>query len=189
MHGTQSIHQPPEWAARMTTTMEKLYSAFGAGLDAQHLTMAQVALRAVLVFMAALVMVRMANKRFFAKKTAFDVILGLILASMLARAINGSEQLGPTIAGGFVLVLLHRVLGFLACRWHWVGNLVKGHSETLVEDSRADHAVMEKHHISEEDLAEDLRLSGVEELSKVKLARLERSGQISVVKRSGRSSE
>ena len=81
----------------MTTTMEKLYSAFGAGLDAQHLTMAQVALRAVLVFMAALVMVRMANKRFFAKKTAFDVILGLILASMLARAINGSEQLGPTI--------------------------------------------------------------------------------------------
>jgi len=77
--------------------METLYSAFGAGLDAQHLTIGQVALRAVLTFVAALVMVRVANKRFFAKKTAFDVILGLILASMLARAINGSEQLGPTI--------------------------------------------------------------------------------------------
>src|SRR5436190_14286542 len=97
------------------TSMELLFSAFGVGQQAQDLTMLQVLLRAVLIFFAALCIVRIADKRFFAKKTAFDVVLGLILASMLARAINGSEQLGPTIAAGFALALLHRFLGYLSC--------------------------------------------------------------------------
>src|SRR5258705_10936821 len=114
--------------------IDALHSAFGVGLEAQHLTITQVVLRAVLVFFAALCIVRVANKRFFAKKTAFDLILGLILASMLARAINGSEQLGPTIAAGFALALLHRFLGFLACRWPSFGSLIKGHSQTLIEN-------------------------------------------------------
>ena len=34
-------------------------------------------------------MVRLGDKRFLSKKTAFDAILGFILASMLARAVNG----------------------------------------------------------------------------------------------------
>ena len=95
--------------------MNALFSAFGGGIKAQHLTILQVSLRAVLMFFAALCIVRIADKRFFAKKTAFDVILGFMLASMLARAVNGSEQLAPTIAAGFVLALLHRLLGWLAC--------------------------------------------------------------------------
>ncbi len=42
------------------------------------------------MFAAALVMVRSGDKRFFARKSAFDVILGFMLASVLSRAINGS---------------------------------------------------------------------------------------------------
>src|ERR1700710_969745 len=94
-----------------------LYAALGIGVEAQYLTILQVVLRAVVVFFASLLIVRVADKRFFAKKTAFDVILGLILASMLARAINGSEQLGPTLSAGFALAFLHRLLGWLACKF------------------------------------------------------------------------
>jgi len=73
-----------------------------------------------------------------------------------------------------------------ACRWHWIGNLVKGHSGTIVEDRKVDWERMRRHHISEADLMEDLRLSGVESVADVKLARLERSGQISVVRQCDR---
>ena len=44
------------------------------------MTIIQVLLRAVLIFVVTLCIVRIADKRFFAKKTAFDVVLGLILA-------------------------------------------------------------------------------------------------------------
>jgi uncharacterized membrane protein YcaP (DUF421 family) len=163
--------------------METLYSAFGVGAEAQHLTIAQVALRAVVIFAAALWIVRVADKRFFAKKTAFDLILGLILASMMARAINGSEQLGPTIVAGFVLALLHRGLGELACIWPTFGGWIKGHSQTLVSNGQVDEAELRKHHISRDDLDEELRLNGVETPDEVKIARLERSGEISAIKK------
>jgi uncharacterized membrane protein YcaP (DUF421 family) len=50
--------------------IDALHSAFGVGVEAQHLTIPQVVLRAVLIFFAALCIVRVANKRFFAKKPA-----------------------------------------------------------------------------------------------------------------------
>src|SRR5436190_2687367 len=118
--------------------MQSLYSALGVGQEASHFTISQVCLRALVVFVASLCIVRTADKRFFAKKTAFDVILGFMLASMLARAINGSEQLGPTIVGGFVLAWLHRILGWMACKWPRFGGLIKGYNQTLIENGRVD---------------------------------------------------
>jgi uncharacterized membrane protein YcaP (DUF421 family) len=116
-----------------------------------------------------------------ARKTAFDLILGLVLASMLARAINGSEQLGPTITAGFALALLHRFLGWLACKWPALGGVIKGHSETLITDGEIDRETLAKHNIGDDDLLEELRLNGVEKPEQARLARLERSGEISVI--------
>ena len=163
--------------------MELLYSAFGIGQQAQNLTLLQVLLRAVLVFFATLCIVRIGDKRFFAKKTAFDVVLGFILASMLARAINGSEQLGPTIAAGFVLALLHRFLAYLSWWSPRFGGLIKGHCQTLFTDGEVDKARAREHHISDDDIAEELRLQGVEGAGQAKSACLERSGEISAIRK------
>ena len=70
-------------------TYESFSRLLGLGLEPKNLTFLQIALRAVLVFIISLAIVRVANKRFLAKMTAFDAILGFILASMLARAVNG----------------------------------------------------------------------------------------------------
>lgn len=163
--------------------MDTLWAALGVGQEAQHLSILQVCLRAILVFFAALLIVRVADKRFFAKKTAFDIILGFILASMLARAINGSEQLSPTIAAGFVLALLHRGLGALAYRWPTIGGWLKGHSQTLIRNGEVDEKRMKAHHIGQDDLLEELRLNGVETAQQAQHAELERSGEISVIKK------
>ena len=160
-----------------------LHTVFGEGVEAQKLTVLQVILRAILIFFATLIVVRTANKRFFARRTAFDVMLGFILGSMMARAINGSERLIPTIVGGFVLAMLHRGLGWLACQWPRIASLIKGHTETLMKDGEADHATMRRHHIADDDLNEELRLQGLEDRAKVEIARLERNGEVSVIRK------
>lgn len=167
----------------LPAAMESLLSALGEGTEAAHLTVLQVLARAVIMFFATLCIVRVADKRFFAKKTAFDLILGFILASMMARAINGSEKVVSTVVAGFALAVLHRGLGWAACRWPQSAGWFKGHSETLVRDGVTDVACMRRHHVSDDDLLEALRLKGVEDPSQAKLARLERSGEISVVRK------
>jgi uncharacterized membrane protein YcaP (DUF421 family) len=171
--------------------IEGAYTGFkdliGAELEPKDFTLFQVCLRGVIVFIAALVMVRLADKRFFAKKSAFDVILGFILASMLARVINGSGAFLPSLGGGFLMIGLHRLLGTIAFHSHRFGELIKGGEESLIENGEMKHAAMRKTNITERDLQEDLRLNGqVTDPAEVKIARLERSGHISVIpKKSG----
>ena len=111
------------------------------------------------------------------------MVLALILASLLARAINGSSPLGPTLVSGVVLVLAHRFLAFLSRRSHAIGKLVKGNDELVIEDGEVQEEVLKKHNFTKRDLIEDLRLEGVRSPSEVESARIERSGDLSVSKK------
>ncbi|HEX4343677.1 MAG TPA: YetF domain-containing protein [Verrucomicrobiae bacterium] len=167
----------------MNEFFNAINSTLGLTLEPKSLTFFQIGLRAVIVFLAALIMVRLGSKRFLANKTAFDAILAFMLGSMLARAINGSVSFFPTLGGGFVLVALHRLIAFLARDSHWFGNLVKGHAEVLIRNGVINRAAMRKHNLSEHDLLEDMRLNGnVDDPAKVKMSYFERDGQITVVK-------
>jgi uncharacterized membrane protein YcaP (DUF421 family) len=142
-----------------------------------------VCLRALIIFAASLAMVRIAHKRFFAKKNAFDVMLTFLLASMLARPINDTCPLLATIAAGFLLIFLHRVLYALELRHPVLGGLLKGHDCEIIRHGKLLSDVLNKHALSHHDVAEQLRLKGVAEISAVESAVLERSGEISVIRR------
>src|SRR5438046_9735385 len=108
----------------------------GLSVRLEELTFLQFSLRGIVVFAAALVMLRVADRRFLAKLSAFDALLGLILASMLARAVNGSAAFFPTLGAGFVLVGLHRLLARLAFVSEAFGKLVKGNEDIVVRDGK-----------------------------------------------------
>lgn len=156
----------------------------GLGLDPKDLTFVQVSLRGVIVFLAALIMVRMGSKRSLAEKTAFDAVLIVILASVLSRAINGSAGFYTSLGASLVLVLLHRFFAWIACRSHVFGKLIKGAPAVIIENGKLDAQTMRRHLVSEHDLEEDLRLDAkLEDFSQVRVARVERSGDISFIKK------
>ena len=167
----------------MNTFSELLQTLLGISTEAKELTFLQVSVRGVIVFIATLVMVRLSSKRSLAEKTAFDAVLVVIIGSMLSRAINGSAPFLPTLGSGFVLVLLHRLFGITAYYSHAFGIMLKGKPAVLVQNGRLQHKNMLWNHISEHDLQEDMRLEAkTDDLSKIKTARVERSGDISFIK-------
>src|SRR6201982_2440964 len=122
--------------SNMNTFSELLHSLLGIGTEPRYLNFLQVSARAVIVFIATVIMVRLGSKRSLAEKTAFDAVLIVIIGSMLARVINGSEVFFPTLGTGFVLVLMHRLFGVAAYYSHAFGFLVKGTPAVLVENGR-----------------------------------------------------
>ncbi|MBL0406823.1 DUF421 domain-containing protein [Microvirga aerilata] len=60
--------------------------------------------------------------------------------------------------------------------------LIKDKPRTLIRDGQVDEQAMRKVHMTEHDLWEDLRGKGVSDLKQVAEARLERSGNLSVIK-------
>src|ERR1700736_1641982 len=166
----------------MNTFWNFVTPLLGLGAEPKDLTFTQIALRGVIVFIVTLIMVRLGHKRSLARKTAFDVVLLVILASVLSRAINGSAAFFSTLGGGFVLVFLHRLLALLAYHSHAFGILIKGRPDVVVEDGDFVWNQMHRNHVSTHGIEEDMRLSlKSEDISQVKRARVERSGDVSFI--------
>jgi uncharacterized membrane protein YcaP (DUF421 family) len=150
-------------------------------LQPHELGYGQIVLRALIVFVVALIVVRLGAKRFLGRKTAFDYILAFILGSMLSRAINGSAPFLQTMVGGLALVLFHRLVAWLSFRNHTIGQWVKGTDDAVIQNGELQPDAMKRNYFTDRDLMEDLRLKSHESPSEVKSARIERSGDLSVI--------
>jgi hypothetical protein len=156
----------------------------GLGVEPKDLTLMQISLRGIIVFLATLIMIRVGHKRSLARKTAFDAVLIVILASVLSRAINGSAAFFATLGGSFVIVMVHRLLAFIAYYSHGFGVLIKGRPELIIDDGDLILSTMRRNHISKHDVEEDIRLAAkTENLDEIRKGYVERSGDISFIER------
>src|SRR5918912_2457643 len=110
----------------------------GLGLEGKDLNMPQMALRAVVVYVVAVLIVRIGKKRFMGQATAFDVILGIMLGSIVSRAVTGNAPFFPALAAGAVLVGMHWLFSSIALRSHVFGEAIKGEPRVLIRDGTID---------------------------------------------------
>lgn len=164
--------------------MEEFFNT-ALGLGSEDLNWWQMSIRAVIVFIVALIIVRFGNHRVFGKNTAFDIVLGIVYGSVLSRAITGNSPFFPTIVAALVLILLHRFLAVIAFRTSFgFGNWIKGKPSVLIKEGEIQWDELRKNSITENDLKEAIRNSGYEgNIDKVNTAYLERSGNISIIRK------
>jgi uncharacterized membrane protein YcaP (DUF421 family) len=157
--------------------------ALGLSLRPQQLELWQICLRAVIVYLAMIMFVRFGKKRFLSRATAFDAILVIVIGSTAARAITGNAPFFATLAAVWVLIAMHWVISYFTEGSPTLGSLVKGNTTVLVRNGRVDRQALKDAHMSPDDLDEDLREQGIADPKKVKEARLERSGKLSVIRK------
>lgn len=167
----------------MQTLHDFTESLLGLSLRPQQLEIWQICLRALIVYLAMIVFVRFGKKRFLSRATAFDAILVIVIGSAAARAITGNAPFFATLAAVFTLIALHWIISFFTRTSPALGSLFKGNATLLVRNGRIDRNALMGAHMSRDDLDEDLREQGVASPTQVKEARLERSGQLSVIKK------
>lgn len=154
------------------------------GLDSTVLNIWQMCARAVVVYIIALILVRLGKKRVLATPSPFDLILILILGSVISRAITGAVPFFPTLAAAMTLVLLHTVFSYITFYSTRVGALIKGRPLVLIKDGKIQWDKMRQTQLTERDLLSALRRNAqVLDPGEVKMAILERNGEISVIRR------
>jgi len=146
-----------------------------------HVTLAQECARAVLIFAYGLVMLRLSGRRTFARWSALDLIISIVVGSALARTMTGNAPLGGTLAAVAVLVVLHIAFSIAVARSAWLSDIVEGSAVTLGRGGAVDEEMRKRHYISSEDLTEALRRQGVERIEDTKAIYLEANGKISVI--------
>lgn len=162
--------------------LEQFQSLLGLGRDVADVGSLQMSLRTVLIYAFTLVIIRLGSKRFLGKASAFDTIVGIMLGSIMSRAINGSAPFVPTLAAGVVLVAIHWLLAALALHIDWFGPLVKGNPILLIKDGEVREDGILRGGITKMDLTQALREQTKQsDPAKIELAYLERDGGISII--------
>jgi len=162
--------------------LDQLQTLLALGRDVANVGALPMALRTIIIYAFTLAIVRLGSKRFLGQASAFDTIVGIMIGSVMSRAINGSAPLVPTLVAGAVFIGMHWLLAVLAFHIHWFGPFVKGNPVLLIKDGQVQEQGMRRGGITRHDLAEALRQQTKEnDTALIKLAYLERNGGISII--------
>jgi uncharacterized membrane protein YcaP (DUF421 family) len=157
--------------------MEILKTLFGEGKDLNTLQMCD---RGIVIFIIALILIRISGRRSFGLKTPLDNIISILLGGVLSRAVVGVSPFVPTVVACLAIVCIHRLLGWIIVRNDSVGRFLEGHRILLFDEGRFINAHLKRGQVGKEDVMQEVRKSALtEDLSKVDKIYLERNGNIS----------
>jgi uncharacterized membrane protein YcaP (DUF421 family) len=161
--------------------MDFFYRIFGVG---EHLNILQMVCRAIVCFIIAIILIRIAGRRAFGLHITFDNVLAVLIGAVLSRAVVGASPFFPTIMACLALSLLHRLFAWIGMRNRYFERITKGEKFTLYKDGKFIKTNIEKSLLSHEDIMEAARLTNnSESLINFKEIYLERNGRISFIKK------
>jgi uncharacterized membrane protein YcaP (DUF421 family) len=143
-------------------------------------------LRASVIYVLVMVLVRASGKRAVGQFTPFDLILLILIGNAVQNGINGGDNsLTGALIMATTLIALNYVVAFLTSRSTRVERVIEGVPVVLARNGRRFDAVLRRELVSSDDFEEALRMNGVNDVADVELALLETNGTISVVPRDG----
>jgi uncharacterized membrane protein YcaP (DUF421 family) len=149
----------------------------------RHVAWWQECLRALVVFVYGLLLLRTTGRRTFGRWSALDIVVSIVFGSSLSRALTGNAPFGGTIAAMTVLVGLHWLLARATVKSPAVSRFIEGEPIELAGDGEAREAALRQWAVSHADMAESLRGSGIDRVADAHRVMLEPSGKITVVKK------
>ncbi len=144
----------------------------------------ELVLRATLMYLALVAVFRAVLKRDVGSLGIADVLLVVIIADASQNAIAGEYK---SIPDGLVVVgtiiAWNLLFDWLSFRSPRLRTLLQSSPLKLIENGRFLHQNMRKELLSEDDVRAKLREQGIEDVSEVKLAYMEASGELSAIKK------
>jgi uncharacterized membrane protein YcaP (DUF421 family) len=140
-------------------------------------------IRAFTVYIALLIIFRIAGSRSLAEITTFDFVLVLIISETVQQAMINDDN---SMANGFLLVItlvgLDILLSIIKQRSPRLERLLDGTSLLLVERGKLHRERMKCERVDESDVLEAAReLQGISTLGEIEYAVLEKNGHITIV--------
>lgn len=137
-------------------------------------------LRGIIITLYAIVIFRMNLSRLYGNHSPLDFIIYIILGAILGEAIVSNVPLLSSMLVCTLIILMYRFLIYLTYKSHRIGRYVKGEKIIIIKNGKYIKKNMQCSRITSHDVLQALRLQyGINTISAVKTATLERGGQIS----------
>lgn len=146
----------------------------------------QVLLHMILLFAAALVVVRLMGNRTVGQLSPFDFVLMVGIGDIIVTAsMDKNQTLLAGIEGLVALLVLQQLLSYLSLKSTLLRKWFEGTPVTLIQDGQIIRENFAKIHFNYDDLRQELHRQGMDmtNLKDIKLARLESCGSFTLIKK------
>jgi uncharacterized membrane protein YcaP (DUF421 family) len=144
-----------------------------------------IVLRTAAVFTVLLVLTRVIGRRELSSLQPFDLILLIILGDAVQQGLTQDDY---SLTGAFLVVFTFAILQVFVS---WVGYrfprarpVLEGEPIVIVQDGKLIERNLKRERLTEDEVAEEARCSGIAQLAQVRWAVLETNGKISFIKKS-----
>lgn len=138
--------------------------------------------RALLVYLFLILLLRITGKRQVGQLAPFDLVLLLVLSNAVQNSMNGGDN---SLIGGVIsattLVLINLAVGVVTHRSKKLEGMIEGHPQVLIHNGKLYQEIMTAARLTHHELHAALRQGGCACVDDVHMAVLENNGSISVV--------
>jgi uncharacterized membrane protein YcaP (DUF421 family) len=140
--------------------------------------------RAAVVYVFLLFILRLTGKRQVGQLAPFDLVLLLVLSNAVQNSMNGGDN---SLTGGLIsastLVGLNWLVGWLTFRSKRLEALIEGRPTILIHDGKVHYDALAKIQMTIHELKGALRAEGCAGEEEVRFAVLENNGHVTVIPR------
>jgi uncharacterized membrane protein YcaP (DUF421 family) len=134
------------------------------------------------MYLFALALVRISGKQSLGQLTPMDFVVTLIIGDLFDDVFWAEVPLIQGMVGFATIVLAHILVTFATSRNRSIYELIASPARPLIDAGRLVQKSLQLERMRPEDVQFELRLKGEEHMREIKEARLEPSGQVSVIK-------
>jgi uncharacterized membrane protein YcaP (DUF421 family) len=140
-----------------------------------------ITLRVSIMYLYALTLVRISGKQSLGQLTPMDFIVTLIIGDLFDDVFWTEVPILEGLVAFATIILAHIFVTFVTSRNKTIYWLLASPARALVKDGRLVQENLQREWMRPETVQSELRLNGEEHLKDIKEARLEPSGQVSVL--------
>jgi uncharacterized membrane protein YcaP (DUF421 family) len=143
-----------------------------------------IALRAIVIFVALYVLVRLMGKRELGQMTPFELIVLVVIGDLIQQGVTQNDfSLTGAIIAVSTIALLALLMSWASYLWPWAERLLEGEPRVIVRDGEILTPNLHRSRLTASEIESEMRLAGIGKLKDVAWAILEPRGKISFIQR------
>ena len=145
-----------------------------------------IVLRAIIVFVFLMVLVRVIGRRELSSLQPFDLILLIVLGDAVQQGLTQDDYslTGALLAVG-TIALCQVLVSYVSYRFPRTRKVIEGIPIIVIQDGKPIDDNLKRERLDLDDVAEAARQQGIAQLTDVQWAVLETTGKISFIKKGG----
>jgi uncharacterized membrane protein YcaP (DUF421 family) len=149
-----------------------------------------IVLRALVIFVALYLLVRLMGKRELGQMTPFELIVLVVIGDLIQQGVTQNDfSLTGAIIAISTIAFLALVMSWASYLWPRAERLLEGEPRVIVRDGEVLTGNLRANRLTVSEIESEMRLAGIGRIDDVAWAILEPRGKISFIERSGQGGE